>query len=59
MKYTEITMALGDKVITRDNEDGSITYIPIDPANSDYQAYLAWLENPQGQQFTPIDTEDE
>ena len=40
-------MALGDKVITCDNEDGSITYIPKDPANSDYQAYLEHLtENP-------------
>ena len=47
MKYTEITMALGDKIIERDNEDGSITYIPKDPANSDYQAYLEHLtENP-------------
>jgi hypothetical protein len=46
MKYTEIIMALGDKVITRDNEDGSITYIPIDPSNSDYQAYLAAQSTP-------------
>jgi hypothetical protein len=44
MKYTEIIMALGDKVITRDNEDGSITYIPKDPANSDYQEYLKSLD---------------
>jgi hypothetical protein len=22
------------------------TYIPLDPANSDYQRYLRWLENP-------------
>lgn len=44
MKYNEITMALGDKMITRNNEDGSVTYIPIDPANSDYQAYLASLD---------------
>ena len=28
------------------NEDGSISWIPTDPANSDYQRYLRWLENP-------------
>jgi len=27
--------------------------IPLDPANSDYQRYLAWLENPEAKQFTP------
>ena len=26
------------------NEDGTVSWIPIDPANSDYQAYLASLE---------------
>lgn len=26
--------------------DGTISFIPLDPANSDYQAYLRWLENP-------------
>lgn len=29
--------------IQKANEDGSISYIPFDPANSDYQVYLAWL----------------
>ena len=28
------------------NEDGSESNIPLDPANSDYQRYLRWLENP-------------
>jgi len=31
--------------IQRNNEDGTITIIPFDPANSDYQAYLASQEN--------------
>jgi len=25
------------------NEDGSITSIPFEPANTDYQAYLKWV----------------
>ena len=29
--------------IAKANEDGTTTVIPIDPANSDYQAYLATL----------------
>ena len=38
----------GQEFIRATNEDGSITCIPTDPANSDYQAYLASLEAPQG-----------
>ena len=29
--------------INKLNEDGSITSFFIDPANTDYQAYLAWV----------------
>ena len=32
-------------LIKRTNDDGSISWIPFDPANSDYQAYLAFQEN--------------
>ena len=40
MKYTVIKDAEGIETIVRDNEDGSISYIPADESNSDYQAYL-------------------
>lgn len=42
--YEEITDSLGAKCIKRTDEDGTIWFIPISPANSDYQAYLASLE---------------
>jgi len=48
-KYTVIENELGT-IIQRDNEDGTTTYIPTDPANSDYQRYL----NPEAEQSTPI-----
>jgi len=34
-KYTEHEL-----VIERENEDGSVSFIPKDEGNSDYQAYL-------------------
>jgi len=40
-------------VIQRTDLDGKIWSIPIDPANSDYQRYLKWLENPEAAQSTP------
>ena len=33
--------------IQRTDEDGTVWFIPTDPANSDYQAYLASLQAPQ------------
>jgi hypothetical protein len=47
------TGPLGGQVIKRDNADGTISWIPMDESNSDYQAYLRWLENPEAEQSTP------
>lgn len=42
--YEVISTALGGEVIKRTDADGNEAWIPTDPANSDYQAYLATLE---------------
>jgi hypothetical protein len=39
----------GNKFIKRVNEDGSISFIPMDESNADYQRYL----NPEAEQSTP------
>lgn len=45
-EYEEVT-ELGSKMIKRTDENGSVAWIPLDPANSDYQRYLRWLEDPE------------
>lgn len=45
MIYEEVN----DKCILRFNEDESVSSIPVNEANSDYQAYLAW----KAEQSTP------
>ena len=42
MKYTLIENEDGN-CIKWEQEDGTISFIPTDPANSDYQAYLESL----------------
>jgi hypothetical protein len=39
MNYQEV-----ENFIVRTNDDGSVSWIPKDPANSDYAEYLASLE---------------
>ena len=54
MKY-ELKTSLDGKreYVLRDNQNGTFSEIPVNPANGDYQAYLAWLENPEAEQSTP------
>ena len=51
--YTQYEATFGEKFIKRENADGSVSHIPCDLSNSDYQRYLAWLENPEAEQSTP------
>jgi len=46
MIYQEAIDSYTDKVVSilRFNDDGSISSIPLDPANADYAEYLASLE---------------
>ena len=46
MKYEKVTYEDGLETIMRYDDNGISNSIPLNPANSDYQAYLAWLENP-------------
>ncbi len=46
MRYTLTQTLENNKTIGllhRHNADGIIWSIPFDPANTDYQAYLAWV----------------
>jgi hypothetical protein len=47
--YKEMADELGWAYIERTNEDGSISVIPKDLGNADYETYL----NPEAEHFTP------
>jgi hypothetical protein len=47
--YEEITNDYGVTVIKRTDADGTVAWIPVNEANSDYQRYL----NPEAEQSTP------
>ncbi len=44
MTYQLKTTVFGGTIILRQNDDGSTTSFGINPDNTDYQAYLRWLE---------------
>jgi hypothetical protein len=54
--YEEVTSELGGGCIRATYENGLVLLIPIDEANSDYQAYL---NKDKAEQSTPIVTADE
>ena len=56
--YEEVTNDYGVTVIKRTDEDGGVAWIPADPANSDYQAYLD-RDKPKAALSTPIVSGDE
>jgi hypothetical protein len=44
MNYKTYRTSLGEEFVLIDHSNGSRTCIPTsDPANTDYQAYLAWV----------------
>jgi hypothetical protein len=42
--YTLHTNQFGQQSVSIQKADGSTMSIPFDPDNTDYQAYLKWLE---------------
>ena len=56
--YETFETAFGDTQIRRIEEDGKVSIIPSDPANSDYQAYLD-RDKPKAALSTPIVSGDE
>ena len=43
-------------VVARIEHDDSITFVPKDPANTDYAEYLKWLD--EGNEPLPAETPD-
>ena len=50
INYEIIETLLGGQTIKKTDVNGNIWWIPIDPANSDYQRYLRWLEDPTAEE---------
>ena len=53
--YKELTNERGDTYIEMTTADGTVSFVPCDLANSDYQRYL----NPEAEHFTPMVAADE
>jgi hypothetical protein len=49
--YTIVNDFQGNPSGISRESDGA--WIPLNPANADYQQYLRWVENPEAEQSTP------
>lgn len=49
-KYETYQSESGQDFVKRINDNGSESHFAADPANSDYQRYLRWLENPDAEE---------
>jgi len=51
--YQIVNSTMGNTCIRKTNENGQVLLIPVNPDNTDYQAYLKWLE--EGNQPEPAE----
>jgi hypothetical protein len=42
--YQLVNSIMGGTCIRKINDNGQVLLIPVNPDNTDYQAYLRWLE---------------
>jgi hypothetical protein len=52
--YKLVNLIMGGTCIRKTNENGQVLLIPVNPDNTDYQAYLKWVA--EGNTPTPADT---
>jgi len=53
--YEQVTTDNGNDYVKRTTEDGIVSFIPVDEANADYQAFL---NKDKAEQSTPIVTNE-
>jgi hypothetical protein len=51
--YELKTFEDGTQYLAMTDETGQVWGVPMVEGNSDYQAYLRWLENPEAENTTP------